>query len=111
MKRAGEMRAVFARFEESGLSLKAFGERESISYSTLQYWRRKLSGKESEKRPSHEAAVATPLAPVRVIPDPTPVDSRPERFDVWLANGVSVEVPTGFDELELRRLVGVLSTC
>ena len=40
MTRAADMRAVFARFEESGLSLKGFGEREGISYSTLHCGRR-----------------------------------------------------------------------
>jgi hypothetical protein len=46
MRRAEEMRAVFARFESSGLTLKAFGEREEIPYTTLQYWRAKLSIRE-----------------------------------------------------------------
>jgi len=35
MKRADEMREVFARFERSGESLKAFGAREGIPYTTL----------------------------------------------------------------------------
>lgn len=111
MRHAEEMRAVFARFEESGLSLKAFGERERIPYTTLVYWRRKFSGKESGKKVSPPAAASVAVAPVRIVPDAAVVDSRSERFEVWFSNGVSVEVPSGFDELELRRLVGILSTC
>ena len=104
MKRADEMRSVFARHEESGLSLKAFGEREGISYTTLQYWRRKLSGKMTSPVPAA-------LARVRVVPDAPEVERRSSAFDVWLSNGISVEVPAGFDERELRRLVEVLATC
>jgi len=108
MKRADEMRSVFARHEESGLSLKAFGEREGISYTTLQYWRRKLSGKKGGKRTS---PVPAGLTRVRIIPDAPEVERRSSAFDVWFSNGISVEVPSGFDEQELRRLVGVLATC
>jgi transposase-like protein len=108
MKRADEMRSVFARHEESGLSLKAFGEREGISYTTLQYWRRKLSGKKGGRKGS---PVPAALAPVRIVPDAPEVERRSSAFDVWLSNGISVEVPTGFDERELRRLVEVLAAC
>ena len=111
MKRAEQMRATFDRFEESRLSLKAFGEREGIPYTTLQYWRRKLSGKAVPKKAAPRVAVGAALAPVRVVPDPLSIESRPEHFEVWLSNGVSLEIPSGFDELELRRLIGVLSAC
>ena len=111
MKREEEMRAAFARFEESGLTLKAFGEREGISYTTLQYWRRKFSGKKDTAKPSPKAEKSTAMAPVHVVPDSRPPDTRPERFEVWFSNGMSLDVPTGFDELELRRLVAVLAEC
>ena len=108
MKRADEMRAVFARFEESGLTLKAFGEREGISYTTLQYWRRKLRDASS---PSRDTKKSEPVAfaPVRVIPDAAPAPRS--SYEVWLSNGVSLEVPPGFDGEDLRRLVDVLATC
>jgi hypothetical protein len=32
---------VFARWIDLGLSLRAFGEREGVWYSKLQYWQRK----------------------------------------------------------------------
>jgi len=107
MTRTEEMRAAFARFEESGLTLKAFGEREQISYTTLQYWRRRF--RDEVVAPKDGDTVA--LAPVHVVPDETPASLPGERFEVWLSNGVSLEVPRGFDEGELRRLVGVLLSC
>lgn len=103
MNRADEMRAVFERHESSGLSLRAYGEREGIAYTTLQYWRRRLRGATGDERSA--------LAPVHVTPD-TPEPQPPaEHVGVWLANGVALEVPRGFDEGELRRLVDVLSAC
>ena len=36
---------------------------------------------------------------------------RTEVLSVWLSNGIALEVPAGFDDVELRRLVGLLSTC
>ena len=109
MRRMEEMRAVFARFEESGLTLRAFGRREGVSYTTLQYWRRKFRDEAEEVRGRSEGKPV--WARVDVVPDPVPDEVRSTGFDVWLANGVTLEVPHDFDEDELRRLVGVLSSC
>jgi hypothetical protein len=109
MRRVEEIRAAFARFEKSGLTLKAFGEREQIPYTTLQYWRRKLRDAAEAAPGGSEGKPA--WARVDVVPDPAPDVARSTGFDVWLANGVTLEIPHDFDEDELRRLVGVLSTC
>ena len=108
MKLADQMRATFARWEESGLSLLAFGKQEGITYSKLIYWRRRFQEEESAGK-QRRARRSGALVPVSVVPDPAP--SAPKTIEVWLHNGVSLEVPFGFDESELRRLVGVLSTC
>jgi len=110
MTRKDEMRAAFARFEESGLTLKAFGEREQIPYTTLQYWRRRFRGGPARKQVL-QAPCAVALTPVRVVPDAAAGGSRSERFEVWLTNGISLEVAVGFDEGELRRLVSALTAC
>jgi hypothetical protein len=102
-----QMREVFARLERSGLSMKAFAAREGISYTTMQYWRRRLGGGRKKAADRQKAVV---LSPVRVVPD-APVTAERKGFEVWLSNGVSLEVPPGFDEDELRRLVGVLAGC
>ena len=104
MKRAEEMRELFARWEKSGQSLMAFGKKEGVSYSRLLYWRRKFRGKD----PSANAAE---LVPVHIVSDPAVTEARSQPFEVWLANGVALNIAAGFDEHELRRLVDVLSTC
>jgi len=108
MTRADEMREVFARWKVSNQSLMAFGKAEGLSYKVLLYWRRKL-GDEAQRgrKPSNSAE----LLPVRFVPDSPAVESNPGRFEVWLSNGISLDVAAGFDELELRRLVGALLTC
>ena len=108
MKLDEQMRQTLARWQESGLSLRGFGEREKISYSKLVYWRRKLlDGKKRKPR----AASTTSFAPVRVVADEADARANPEVVEVWLANGVSLSVPIGMDGGELRRLIGVLSSC
>ena len=112
MNRAEEMRELFARWRSSGQSLMAFGRTEGVPYSRLLYWRRKLDdsvagGKASPVKPVADAE----FVPVRIMPDSNRPDPRPEPFEVWLPNGVSLNVAAGFDEDELRRLVGALSAC
>jgi hypothetical protein len=107
MAKIDHMREVFSRLEGSGLSMKAFAAREGISYTTMQYWRRRLGGGRKKTAERQKPVV---LSPVRVVPD-TPVPAERKGFEVWLSNGVSIEVPAGFDEGELQRLVGVLSGC
>jgi len=104
MKRAEEMRELFARWKKSGRSLMAFGKQEGVAYSKLLYWRRKFRGDEP-------GANATELIPVRIVADPPATEDRSQPFEVWLANGVALNIAAGFDERELRRLVDVLSTC
>ncbi len=109
MELAKEMRSVLGRRKESGLSLLAFAKREELSYSKLQYWDRKFRELEGKRR---KAAPTVDLTPVRVVPDAVACDGpKPEALAVWLPNGVSLEIPTGFDAVELERLVGVLSSC
>ena len=111
MKRAEEMRELFARWKSSGQSLMSFGKQEGVPYSRLLYWRRKLDGVVRRKASPVKPVAQAKLVPVRIVPDSKPSDSRPEPFEVWLSNGVSLNVAAGFDEGELRRLVGVLSAC
>ena len=107
MKTVDQMRETFSRWKASGISLRAFGTREGISYSKLQYWRKRFRT-ESDVASGQGAKVQ--IVPVEVIPDERQTPAA-EVIEVWLANGVSLSVPIGVDEQELRRLVGVLAAC
>jgi len=112
MTRAEEMRELFGRWRESGQSLMAFGKAEGVSYAKLLYWRRKF-GEEigGSVQPAAKSSTADRFVPLQVAAESGSAEPRAEKFEVWLSNGVSVEVPSGFDEAELRRLVGVLAAC
>jgi hypothetical protein len=100
MSRAAEMRGLIKRWEASGLSQRAFTEQEDVSYSAFQYWRRRL-----RDMPSGEAVQ---LDPVRIIPERV---LAPSAFEVRTSGGMTLSVPAGFDEFELRRLLDVLAGC
>lgn len=110
MSRAQEMRDLFARWRQSGQSLMAFGKAVGVSYSKLLYWRRKFEREVRAKNdPPGEPTVG--FDQLRVAATKEPAVSQPSPFGVWLSNGVSVDVPVGFDEEELLRLIGILSAC
>jgi hypothetical protein len=111
MSSAEEMRELFARWEGSGLNLRAFGEREGIAYSKLLYWRRRLRSGSEEKQGAVRTSPSEGWTPVRVIADVIPEKQEARLVEVRLANGVLLGVPLGLEEDELRRLVGILSTC
>jgi len=107
-----EMRAAFARWQESGQSLRAFSRREGISYSKLMYWQRKLRVEGPiPRKPADNGGKATEgWVPVHVVDDPPALSAR-EWFEIRVASGHALRVPPDCDEAELRRLVTVLSTC
>jgi len=104
MNRAEAMSDEIARWKSSGLSLMAYSRQSAVSYQKLLYWRSKLGATTSPKK---TRATNDTLVPVRVVADA----AAQAPFEVWLANGVALNVTTGFDERELRRLIGVLSAC
>ena len=110
MTKAEVMRELLVRWESSGKSLMAFGKQEGVPYSRLLYWRRKAVGSAAGIGQSPESA-APELVPINLVGDLEPAASSGPKFEVWLTNGFSLDVVPGFDEGELRRLVGVLQTC
>jgi len=107
MSRTEAMRELFARWHSSGLSLMAFGKQEGVAYAKLLYWKKKFASEAGASNVDRDE-----LVPITVVPDsPSHPATTPSRFEVWLANGVCLEVAAGFDERELRRLVRVLQAC
>lgn len=102
MTRSEEMKKVLSRWRRSGQSLRQFADEQEISYSTLLYWKAKSPMKVS-------GSAAPDLVPVDVVSD------RPAKsdmvFEVRCGNGLSVQVRSGFDESEFRRLLQVVASC
>ena len=105
MSRTVEMQRLMKRWEASGLSQREFTEQEDVSYSAFQYWRRRLRAPAASKR---AAPASVQLDPVRIIADRPRTSSA---FELHTSSGLTLSVPSNFDELELRRLLDVLAGC
>lgn len=107
MSGAVEMQELLERWEHSGQSQRAFADQEGVSYSQFLYWRRRLRQAPVVKRRKRRAAPVV-LTPVRIIPD---ARLSTAGFELRTPGGLTVSVPPGFDELELRRLLDSLVGC
>ena len=95
-------RALLARQAESGLSVTDFAATAGVSAWTLYGWRRRLAGNAGcQDDPPR-------LVEVSVVPTPTPMSTG---MRVELRSGHCLDVRAGFDDHELRRLIGVLESC
>lgn len=100
--RRREMEALLAEQEKSGLSVARFARERGISAWSLYEWRRRL-----RKEGGRGARRSQRFVQVRVVGEP----AGPSTIAVELPAGARVHVPRGFDEDELRRLLGVLESC
>jgi transposase-like protein len=98
-RRPKEWRRLLAEWDESGESAVGFAGRIGVSAQTLYRWRTALEGL---PRRADVAALAkiVEVRAARPVPD--------DRFELRLAGGRSVGVPTSFDEAALARLLRVL---
>ncbi len=94
-EREAHWRGLLERQAASGLSVRAWCEREAVSFSAFGYWRRRL------RQPSADA----PLTLLRVD------GAGAEAAGLWVAVGAArVEVRAGFDADLLRRVVAALAS-
>jgi len=87
----------------SGLSVADFAHRMGVSVPTLYQWRRRLGSPEGNDE-----------CPARLVEVTVtrPADVATDGMVVRLCSGRrSIDVPRGFDDVELRRLVAALESC
>lgn len=99
----GEVEALVAEFEASGLMRAAFCQQRGLAVGTLDKYRRRV---QSEP----ESGTGT-LVPVEVVSSPSRYAERETRdgvLVVTLRSGRRVEVDRGFDAQTLERLLAVL---
>ena len=89
--------------ERSGKTVQAFAETRGLSAATLYWWRSEL-----KRGARHSSAVELNLAPVTLLERGEPVAPSLVAFEVTLASGHRVRVPSGFDAESLRRLIAAL---
>ena len=114
--RAREMRRVLRRWVRSGLTQRAFAEREGIAASTMAWWGHvfRHAGKRT-KRASQRLRRHGPRRSVRPpafievqmgSAAPTPVAP----LEVVVRTGVVIRVPAAFDAPSLRAVVAALES-
>ena len=102
---AAEARALLIEQKTSGLSVAAFARQKSVPswslYNAIAIARRRARRK-AEKH----------FAEVNIIEnEPLPEPPQNALIELALPSGISLRVGAGFDEVTLRRLLGMLATC
>lgn len=101
---AGER--LVSEFEQSGLGRKAFCAAQGLNLHTLDAWRKRVA----QSRRDQE------IVPIEIVDDhamhgdarPPASMGRTGQFRIVLAQGLRIEVESGFDASELRRLIAAL---
>jgi transposase len=92
-------RQVLARWQTSGLTVRAYCQLHRISEQSFYWWRRKI------QRPDRLRAE---FLPVRVVAEAVPSDGEGGAVEIVLPNGRCLRVRPGFDRVTLVRLLEVL---
>ena len=92
-----QWRRWIGEWQASGLSVRAFCQRRSLTVASFYAWRRVL-----RQRAAENAA----FVPVQVVADAVPTETSP--LELVLTDGRTVRVAPGFDAATLRQLLAVL---
>ena len=101
------------RWKDSGLSAKDFANEAGISARSLSWWRWQLGMKATEPTLAHptrrlkrKAKAAPAASQMTFVEVSGPTQGEP--FEIVLASGRRIRVPSGFDAPTLERLLVVL---
>jgi transposase-like protein len=100
-----------AQWRRSGLSVREFCERESLSQPAFYSWRRELARRERSEAPAagltpRRAAQAAAFVPVQIVtPRPT---GQAAAIEIVLPRGRRVRVRPGFDRDTLQAVLDLL---
>ena len=104
----GEAKSELTAWSSSGLSLAAYARERGIPEKRMWNWRTRLRAQGWEPGIAGQENSAG-LVPARII-DSAALGTR-SAFDLSLAAGIVIRVPSDFDKNSLRRLLEVVSEC
>ena len=110
LRKEHHWRQLLARYQQSGLSVRAFCAQEGCSEPSFYAWRRELAARDqqaaSAQRPAGKHRLARrAFVPVHVVPDAMPATGT---LEVVLRSGQLLRVSTGCDVTWLRQLIAQL---
>src|SRR5512135_3845183 len=91
-------RKILARWQTSGLTVRAYCEAHNLSQPSFYWWRPEIQRRDR---------VQTQFLPVRVVAEAVVSDNDSSAIEVVLSNGRCLRVRPGFDRATLVRLLDV----
>jgi transposase len=115
-------RTTIADQARSGLSVRAFCEREGLRPCNFHWWRQALARRDREVQPTRivrrpnsmvERPMPTTFLPVRVLQEVIAPIAAATPIEIVLPAGLTVRVLRGFDPIALEEVLSVLEarTC
>ncbi len=97
-----------AAWARSGLSQAEFCRQRELNGGTFAWWKRQLH-KQDGGRPTRQRRTAKP--PARFVEVQLPGTHSGTAYEVMLAGGRSIRVPSGFDPQVLSQLITTVEAC
>ena len=107
-------RKCVARWQHSGLGVRAFCQREKLEEASFYHWRRELTQRSKHRPGGTKALSAAPrFVPVRVKPGSQSIPATASGITLYAENGIMLRLEREFDALTLGRVLAVLggSSC
>ena len=118
-------RELVAEHEKSGLTIRAFAEKQGMPSGTLSSWRHQLKKRDASSARSSEKSSKPGFVPVSVVstssmtnaaPKPTPPASMSPAgaravYEVVLGRDRVLRLPADFDEVRVAALVRAVASC
>ena len=110
-------RRTIAHHARSGLSIRAFCQREGLESWNFHWWRQTLARRDREvpptrsvgpKNPTNNSPVPSAFLPVRVLQDATDLIAAATPIEILLPAGPTLRVTKGFDPIALDAVLSVL---
>jgi len=95
-------RDLIACWQRSGLSVRAFCQRQRLAVPSFYAWRRTLRQRDGQAQP---ASASVTFVPVQIRHDAT---DPPAALELVLTDGRCLRIPPGFDPVQLRALLRAL---
>src|SRR5438270_3959322 len=93
-------RQLIGQWQRSGLTVRAFCQRQGVAVASFYAWRRTLRQRNSSACPTRRPVT---FLPVHVRPDGSDGGDAPPPLELVLPNGRRLRIPPGYNDAQLRQ--------